>query len=273
MEWHQRHPTGQLLSNANSDVEAAWGPIAPLPMAVGTVAMMLIAIVQMLVADLVLARGRPAGLPGRHHRQRPLPAHGLAADDPGAAAARRGQRDRARVVRRRDGRQDPRPRGRGDPAVRREGRRAARRQHPRRPHPRGVRPGPGGAAQPGRAARARRRRGAGAQRSDGGRRRRDGRLPADDRVVPDPVDRLAAGRVPAQRRRASGGCRRCSTRPARCRTATARAGGGRGGARLELRHVGYSYDPDQTVLDDVTFTVEPGRTVAVVGATAPARAR
>ncbi|WP_244927613.1 ABC transporter ATP-binding protein [Nocardioides sp. W7] len=55
MEWHQRHPTGQLLSNANSDVEAAWGPIAPLPMAVGTVAMMVIAVVQMLTADLVLA--------------------------------------------------------------------------------------------------------------------------------------------------------------------------------------------------------------------------
>ena len=31
MDWHQRHPTGELLSNANSDVEAAWGPIAPLP--------------------------------------------------------------------------------------------------------------------------------------------------------------------------------------------------------------------------------------------------
>ncbi|QZY27926.1 ABC transporter ATP-binding protein [Nocardioides coralli] len=55
MEWHQRHPTGQLLSNAYSDVEAAWGPIAPLPMAVGTVVMMVIAIVQMLAADLVLA--------------------------------------------------------------------------------------------------------------------------------------------------------------------------------------------------------------------------
>lgn len=55
MEWHQRHPTGQLLSNANSDVEAAWSPIAPLPMAVGTVAMMVIAVGQMLVADLVLA--------------------------------------------------------------------------------------------------------------------------------------------------------------------------------------------------------------------------
>jgi len=55
MEWHQRHPTGELLSNANSDVEAAWGPIAPLPMAVGTVAMMVIAVVQMFAADLVLA--------------------------------------------------------------------------------------------------------------------------------------------------------------------------------------------------------------------------
>ena len=55
MEWHQQHPTGELLSNANSDVEAAWGPIAPLPMAVGTVAMMVIAVVQMFLADMVLA--------------------------------------------------------------------------------------------------------------------------------------------------------------------------------------------------------------------------
>ncbi|GGF32123.1 multidrug ABC transporter ATP-binding protein [Marmoricola endophyticus] len=51
MSWHQRHPTGQLLSNANSDVEAAWAPIAPLPMAVGTIAMMVVAVVQMLLAD------------------------------------------------------------------------------------------------------------------------------------------------------------------------------------------------------------------------------
>ena len=55
MTWHQRHPTGELLSNANSDVEAAFAPIAPLPMAVGTLAMMVIAVVQMLVADLVMA--------------------------------------------------------------------------------------------------------------------------------------------------------------------------------------------------------------------------
>jgi ATP-binding cassette subfamily B protein len=55
MEWHQRHPTGQLLSNAYSDVEAAWSPIMPLPMALGTVVMMVIAVVQMFVADVVMA--------------------------------------------------------------------------------------------------------------------------------------------------------------------------------------------------------------------------
>ena len=55
MAWHQRHPTGQLLSNANADVEAAWAPIAPLPMAVGTVAMMVIAVAQMLAVDLTMS--------------------------------------------------------------------------------------------------------------------------------------------------------------------------------------------------------------------------
>lgn len=55
MSWHQRHPTGELLSNANSDVEAAFAPIAPLPMAVGTLAMMIIAIAQMLFTDIVMA--------------------------------------------------------------------------------------------------------------------------------------------------------------------------------------------------------------------------
>ena len=55
MSWHQQHPTGQLLSNANADVEAALAPIAPLPMAVGTLAMMVIAIAQMLFTDLLMA--------------------------------------------------------------------------------------------------------------------------------------------------------------------------------------------------------------------------
>ncbi len=55
MEWHQRHPTGQLLSNAYSDVEAAWSPIMPLPMALGTLVMMVIAVVQMFIADVAMA--------------------------------------------------------------------------------------------------------------------------------------------------------------------------------------------------------------------------
>jgi ATP-binding cassette subfamily B protein len=54
LSWHHRHPTGQLLSNANADVEAAWAPIAPLPMAVGVVAMLVVAFGAMAATDLVL---------------------------------------------------------------------------------------------------------------------------------------------------------------------------------------------------------------------------
>ena len=55
LSWHHQHPTGQLLSNANADVEATWYPIAPLPMAVGVIAMIVVAVVAMLIADPVLA--------------------------------------------------------------------------------------------------------------------------------------------------------------------------------------------------------------------------
>ncbi|GLZ03675.1 multidrug ABC transporter ATP-binding protein [Actinomadura sp. NBRC 104412] len=55
LAWHHRHPTGQLLSNANADVEAVWAPIAPLPMAVGVVFMLFIAAVSILVTDVTLA--------------------------------------------------------------------------------------------------------------------------------------------------------------------------------------------------------------------------
>ena len=45
--------------------------------------------------------------------------------------------------------------------------------------------------------------------------------------------------------------------------------GGRpaGGTRLEVRHLTFAHEPTADVLRDVSFTVEPGRTVAVVGAT------
>jgi ATP-binding cassette subfamily B protein len=53
--WHQRHATGTLLSNANSDVEAAFVPIAPLPFAVGTIVMIAAAMVSLFLTDWVLA--------------------------------------------------------------------------------------------------------------------------------------------------------------------------------------------------------------------------
>ncbi|MFC3998591.1 ABC transporter ATP-binding protein [Nocardiopsis sediminis] len=55
LSWHHRHPTGQLLSNANADVEASWQPLAPLPMAVGGVVMLAVAAVAMILTDPVLA--------------------------------------------------------------------------------------------------------------------------------------------------------------------------------------------------------------------------
>src|SRR5918999_1868423 len=55
LSWHQRHPTGQLLSNANSDVEAAWFFVAPLPFACGAVVMIGITIAVLVAADPWLA--------------------------------------------------------------------------------------------------------------------------------------------------------------------------------------------------------------------------
>ena len=55
LSWHHRHPSGQLLSNANADVEATWNVFAPLPMAIGVLVMLLFGIVQMLIVDPFLA--------------------------------------------------------------------------------------------------------------------------------------------------------------------------------------------------------------------------
>jgi ABC-type multidrug transport system fused ATPase/permease subunit len=55
LEWHQEHPTGELLSNANSDVEATWYPIAPFPFAVGVVFMLVTTLTLLLFTDPVLA--------------------------------------------------------------------------------------------------------------------------------------------------------------------------------------------------------------------------
>lgn len=55
LQWHQRHATGTLLSNANADVESAWFTLAPLPFAVGTVFMLIGAVIALLFTDWALA--------------------------------------------------------------------------------------------------------------------------------------------------------------------------------------------------------------------------
>ena len=55
VEWHRRHPTGQLLANANEDVEAASYIAAPLPMAFGVLLMLVGTAVIMILTDPFLA--------------------------------------------------------------------------------------------------------------------------------------------------------------------------------------------------------------------------
>ena len=54
VSWHHRHQTGTLLSNANADVEASFVPVAPFPFAVGTLVMLVVAMVSLLWTDWVL---------------------------------------------------------------------------------------------------------------------------------------------------------------------------------------------------------------------------
>ncbi|AKU16744.1 ABC transporter ATP-binding protein [Luteipulveratus mongoliensis] len=55
LAWHHRHPSGQLLSNANADVEATWNVFQPLPMAIGVLVMLAVGSVEMFRVDLWLA--------------------------------------------------------------------------------------------------------------------------------------------------------------------------------------------------------------------------
>lgn len=55
LEWHRKHSTGQLLANANEDVEAASFIAAPLPMAFGVVVMLVATAVLLLLTDPFLA--------------------------------------------------------------------------------------------------------------------------------------------------------------------------------------------------------------------------
>ncbi|GGI06825.1 multidrug ABC transporter ATP-binding protein [Egicoccus halophilus] len=55
ISWHRRHPTGELLSNANADVESAFFVAAPLPMAFGATLLLLITGFLLVATDPFLA--------------------------------------------------------------------------------------------------------------------------------------------------------------------------------------------------------------------------
>lgn len=55
IEWHRRHPTGQLLANVNEDVESASFVAAPLPMAFGVVLMLIVTAILLIITDPFLA--------------------------------------------------------------------------------------------------------------------------------------------------------------------------------------------------------------------------
>jgi ABC-type multidrug transport system fused ATPase/permease subunit len=267
MEWHQRHPTGELLSNANSDVEAAWGPIAPLPMAVGTVAMMVIAVVQMFIADVVLAVVGLLVFPA-------VIVANLAYQRLASPLMTRAQELRAEVSEIAhesfDGAMVVKTLGRESEETDRF---AAKARELRDVN---IRAGriraafdPTLAAVP--------NLGVLVVLAVGVSRVLSGATVAGDvvtvayllTIVSFPIRSIGwlLGEFP----RSVVGFRRVS----RVVEATGEipygatpAPTGARGARLEVEHLGYSYVPGQVLLDDVDFTVEPGRTVAIVGATA-----
>lgn len=267
MEWHQRHPTGQLLSNANSDVEAAWGPIAPLPMALGTVVMMVIAVVQMFLADVVMALVGMLVFPAvvlanvaYQRRASPLmtKAQQLRAE---LSEVAHESFDGAMVVK---------TLGRETEETERFAEMANRLRDVN------IRAGriraafdPTLAALP--------NLGVLVVLAVGVARVVSGATDAGDvvtiafllTIVSFPIRSIGwlLGEFPRSvvgYRRVRTVLRATGEMPYGERTAVT----GEAGARLEVAHLGYRYDPDQPLLDDVTFTVDPGRTVALVGATA-----
>jgi ABC-type multidrug transport system fused ATPase/permease subunit len=267
MEWHQRHPTGELLSNANSDVEAAWGPIAPLPMAVGTVAMMVIAVVQMFIADVVLAVVGllvfPAVIIANLAYQRLASPLMTRAQELRAEVSEIAHEsfDGAMVVKTlgREGEETDRfaakARELRDVNIRAGRIRAAF--------------DPTLAALP--------NIGVLIVLAVGVSRVLSGATVAGDvvtvayllTIVSFPIRSIGwlLGEFP----RSVVGFRRVShviDSTGEIPYGTAPAPTGSRGARLEVEHLGYSYVPGQRLLEDVSFTVEPGRTVAIVGATA-----
>jgi ATP-binding cassette, subfamily B, bacterial len=55
MSWHRNRSTGELISNANADVEASFWPIAPLPLTVGVLVMLVLSVGLLVATDVWMA--------------------------------------------------------------------------------------------------------------------------------------------------------------------------------------------------------------------------
>ena len=267
LSWHQRHPTGQLLSNANADVEAMWFPIAPLPMAVGVLVMLFVAGVALVLTDPVLSLVGFTIFPAifvlnvvYQRRLSPLAtrAQQLRAEVSGVAHE---SFDGALVVKtlgREPEETDAVPgRGRTSCGTRRCGsaRCAASSTRSLEALPNlGVLAVLLVGAHPGRAGDDQRRR-AGA-----------GRLPVHPAGLPGARHRLGAGRAAPLGRRLGPGVARARGDAAGWRTAPWTWRTSPAPASLDVQGVDFGYG-DAPVLHDVTFSVDAGRTVAVVGPT------
>ena len=268
MEWHQRHPTGQLLSNAYSDVEAAWSPIMPFPMALGTLVMMVIAVVQMLAADVMMALVGLLVFPL-------VVVANLAYQKLASPLMTRAQQLRAEVARSPTSPSTARWWSRRWAArVRETARFAEKARELRDVNIRAVRRY---RAAPSTRSRRARRTSVSSSYSPSVSSASWAATPTpatwsrSPTCSPSSPSRSArsAGCSASSRARSSAtaGRRRCSTRPVRCvrRLRPARPATG---ARLDVDSLAYAYAADTPLLEDVTFTAEPGRTVALVGSTA-----
>ncbi len=75
LRWHRRHATGELLSNANADVEASWFIAAPLPMSLAAVRMLVGVGVLLVATDPYMAAigfvlGPAIGVINYHYQRR-----------------------------------------------------------------------------------------------------------------------------------------------------------------------------------------------------------
>ena len=111
---YRARPTGELLANADVDVLTTTQMLMPLPFSLGVVALAVISLISLFLADWTFALVALLLFPALAVPQPLLHQPGPPARGAGAGAPRRGVGHRARELRRRAGRQDARSRGRGE---------------------------------------------------------------------------------------------------------------------------------------------------------------